>query len=86
MTMTKEQKNKYQAFAVKCMKNEIPVTHRKASENGRYKVKAVIYSLKDLTKEELFTVWLADLNGCDSMITVGLEEFYNENYKEEELQ
>ena len=81
--MTKEERNKYQKFATYCMRYEIPVTHKQVSEKGKYKVTAIIYSLKDLTKEELFTVQLADLNGCDSTISAGLEEFYNENNKEE---
>lgn len=79
MTMTKEQKNKYQAFAVKCMKNDTPVKFGK----GVYLAKHLIFGFAGAKKEECITVELADLNGCDSMITVGLEEFYNENYKEE---
>lgn len=81
--MTKEERSEYQKFATYCMRNEIPVTHKKVSKKGRYKVTAIIYSLKDLTKEELFTVQLADINRRDSTITAGLEEFYNENCKEE---
>ena len=81
--MTKEERNKYQKFATYCMRYEIPVTHKQVSEKGKYKVTAIIYSLKDLTKEELFTVQLADLNGCDSLITVGLQELYEENNRED---
>lgn len=77
--MTKEERNEYQKFATYCMRNEIPVTHKQASENGKYKITAIIYCLKDVTKEEMFTVQLADVNGCDSTITVGLKEFYEEN-------
>ena len=73
--MTKEQRADYQKFATHCMKNKTPVKFN----TGRYTVKALIYRLRDKTDEELFTVELADLNGCDSLITVGLEEFYKEN-------
>lgn len=72
----------YKKFAFYCVDNEIPVTR-----HGKpYQAVGVAYRKNKYTKTSTLSVELADLNGCDSMITVGLEEFYNENYKEEELQ
>ncbi len=82
--MNEKQKNEslHKKFAFFCVDNEMPVTF-----NGKpYQAVGVAYRKNKYTKTSTLSVELADLNGCDSMITVGLEEFYNENYKEEELQ
>lgn len=65
----------YKKFAFYCVDNEIPVTF-----NGKpYQAIGVAYRKNKYTKKSSLSVELADLNGCDSMITVGLEEFYREN-------
>lgn len=73
--MLNEERKRYQAFATACMRHKTHVRHG----NGVYTVGAMIYSLRDKTDEELFTVLLNDVNRNDSSITVGLEEFYHEN-------
>lgn len=73
--MLNEERKRYQAYAMACMKNKTRVKHG----TGRYVVGALIYSLRDKTDEELFTVLLHDVGRLDSSITVGLEEFYIEN-------
>ncbi len=71
------EKNLHKKFAFHCVDNEIPVTH-----HGKpYLAVGVVYRRNRYTKTSVLSVELADLNGCDSMITVGLEEFYNENCK-----
>jgi hypothetical protein len=37
----------------------------------------------DPNGHEYIVVELADLNGCNSLITVGLQEFYEENNRED---
>lgn len=78
--MTKEERSEYQKFATHCIRHKTPVKFG----TGTYIVTAIIYRLRDRTNEELFTVELADINRRDSSVTVGLEEFYNENCKEEQ--
>ena len=69
----------YKKFAFRCVDTACPVTF-----NGKpYEAIGVVYRRNRYTKISALSVELSDLNGCDSMITVGLEEFYNENYKEE---
>lgn len=75
-----ENEQDYKRFAFYCVDNEIPVTR-----NGKpYQAVGVAYRRNKYTGVSALSVELADLNGCDSMITVGLEDFYNENYKEEQ--
>lgn len=69
----------HKKFAFYCVDNAVPVTfHGKA-----YQAVGVAYRRNRYTGISALSVELADLNGCNSMITVGLEEFYNENNKEE---
>lgn len=68
-------RRKHQAYAMACMKNKIKVRYGE----GLYVVGAIIYTLRDRTDEELFTVLLHDVNRLDSSITVGLAEFYKIN-------
>lgn len=69
----------YKRFAFWCVDNEIPVTR-----NGKpYLATGVAYRRNRYTKTSALSVELADLNGCDSLITVGLQEFYEENNREE---
>ena len=76
--MTKEEKAKYQKFATYCMREKQTVLF-----NGhKYRAERMCFGF-DPNGHEYIVVELADLNGCDSLITVGLEEFYNENHKEE---
>lgn len=76
--MTKEEKAKYQKFATYCMREKQTVLF-----NGhKYRATRMCFGF-DPNGHEYIVVELADLNGCDSLITVGLEEFYNENHKEE---
>lgn len=76
--MTKEEKAKYQKFATYCMREKQTVLF-----NGhRYRAERMCFGF-DPNGHEYLVVELADLNGCSSLITVGLEEFYNENHKEE---
>ena len=73
-----DRKQDYKKFAFYCVDNEIPVTF-----NGKpYQAIGVAYRRNKYTGISALSVELADLNGCDSMITVGLEEFYKENNKE----
>ena len=68
----------YKRFAFWCVDNEIPVTR-----NGKpYQAVGVVYRRNRYTKTSALSVELADLNGCDSLITVGLQEFYEENNRE----
>ena len=77
--MTKEEKAKYQKFATYCMREKIPVLF-----NGhKYRAERMCFGF-DPNGHEYIVVELADLNGCDSLITVGLQEFYEENNREEE--
>lgn len=78
--MLNEERKRYQAFVTACMRNKTTVKHG----TGRYVVGALIYSLRDKTDEELFTVLLHDVGRLDSSITVGLEEFYLENTRDSE--
>jgi hypothetical protein len=76
--MTKEEKAKYQKFATFCMREKQTVLF-----NGhKYRAEKMCFGF-DPNGHEYIVVELADLNGCDSLITVGLQEFYNENHKEE---
>lgn len=76
--MTKEQKTKYQKFATYCMRNKIPAVF-----NGhKYMATRMCFGF-DPNGHEYIVVELADLNGCDSLITAGIEEFYKENNPEE---
>ena len=47
------------------------------------RVENLLYGIEKQSKKEYINAILADLNGCDSLITVGLEEFYEENNREE---
>ena len=77
--MTKEEKAKYQKFATYCMREKQTVLF-----NGhKYRATRMCFGF-DPNGHEYIVVELADLNGCDSLMTVGLEEFYNENCKEEQ--
>ena len=77
--MTKEEKAKYQKYATFCMKTKTPVLF-----NGhKYRVLRMCFSFNSQDNECL-TLELADLNGCDSLITAGLDEVYEENNREEE--
>ena len=72
--------NLHKKFAFYCVDKAIPVTfHGKP-----YQAVGVAYRRNKYTGTSALSVELADLNGCDSMITVGLEEFYNENCKEKQ--
>lgn len=72
------EKNLHKKFAFHCVDNEIPVTH-----HGKpYQAVGVAYRRNRYTGKSALSVELADLNGCDSLITVGLQEFYEENNKE----
>lgn len=75
--MTNDERRKYQQFAVEKIKSKVPVRHGK----GRYRVKALIYRLSP-TGEKIFTAELHDVNGCDSLITVGIENLFEENNNE----
>ena len=77
--MTKEEKTKYQKFATFCMREEKTVLFR----GHKYRVENLLYGIEKQSKKEYINVILADLNGCDSLITVGLQEFYEENNREE---
>lgn len=70
-----EERKKYQAYATACMRNKTRVRYGE----GLYIVGAIIYTLRDRTDEELFSVLLHDVNRLDSSITVGLAEFYKIN-------
>ena len=78
--MLNEERKRYQAYAMACMKNKTRVKHG----NGTYMVGAIIYSLRDKTDEYMFTVLLHDVGRVESSITVGLEVFYNENKRNSE--
>lgn len=76
--MTKEEKAKYQKFATFSMREEIPVLF-----NGhKYRATRMCFGF-DPNGHEYIVVELADLNGCDSLITAGLEELYLENNRED---
>ena len=76
--MTKEEKTKYQKFATFCMREKQTVLF-----NGhKYRAERMCFGF-DPNEHEYIVVELADLNGCDSLITVGLQEFYEENNREE---
>ena len=76
--MTKEEKAKYQKFATFCMREKQTVLF-----NGhKYRAERMCFGF-DPNGHEYIVVELADLNGCDSLITVGLQEFYEENNREE---
>lgn len=77
--MTKEEKAKYQKFATFCMREEITVLFR----GHKYSVENLLYGIEKQSKKEYINAVLADLNGCDSLITVGLQELYEENNREE---
>ena len=78
--MTKEEKAKYQKFATHCMKHRLTVLW-----NGhKYRPTRMCFGFEEQSGREYIVVELADLNGCDSLITVGLEELYEENNREEE--
>lgn len=73
--MNFEDRKKYQAYATACMRNKTKVRYG----SGLYLVGAIIYTLRDRTDEELFSVLLHDTKRLDSSITVGLAEFYKAN-------
>ena len=76
--MTKEEKAKYQKFTTYSMREKLPVLF-----NGhKYRAERMCFGF-DPNGHEYIVVELADLNGCDSLITVGLQEFYEENNREE---
>lgn len=76
--MTKEEKAKYQKFATFCMREKQTVLF-----NGhKYRAERMCFGF-DPNGHEYIVVELADLNGCDSLITVGLQEFYEENNRED---
>lgn len=76
--MTKEEKAKFQKFATFCMREKQTVLF-----NGhKYRAERMCFGF-DPNGHEYIVVELADLNGCDSLITVGLQEFYEENNREE---
>ena len=69
----------YKKFAFYCVDSARPVTF-----NGKpYEAVGVAYRRNKYTGVKTTVVELADLNGCDSLITVGLQEFYEENNREE---
>ena len=70
----------YKKFAFRCVDTSRPVTFR----GKPYEAIGVAYRRNKYTGVKTTVVELADLNGCDSTITAGLEEFYNENNKEEQ--
>lgn len=74
--MTRDERQKFQAFAVEKMRSKAPVRHGK----GEYYVAALIYRLSP-TGEEIFSAELHDTNGCNSLITVGVEKLFEENFK-----
>lgn len=79
--MTKEEKAKYQKFTTYSMREKSPVLF-----NGhKYRAERMCFGF-DPNGHEYIVVELADLNGCDSLITVGLQEFYEENNREENKQ
>ena len=78
--MTKEEKAKYQKFATYCMREEKTVLFR----GHKYRVENLLYGIEKQSKKEYINAILADLNGCSSLITAGLEELYLENNREEE--
>lgn len=49
-----EERKKYQAYATACMRNKTKVRYG----SGLYLVGAIIYTLRDRTDEELFSVLL----------------------------
>ena len=76
--MTKEEKTKYQKIATFCMREKQTVLF-----NGhKYRATRMCFGF-DPKGHEYIVVELADLNGCDSLMTVGLQEFYEENNREE---
>ena len=77
--MNKEEKTKYQKFATYCMREQTAVLFK----GHKYRVENLLYGIEKQTKKEYINAILADLNGCDSTITAGLEELYRENNKEE---
>ena len=78
--MTKEEKSKYQKFATYYMREKIPVLF-----NGhKYRATRMCFGFEEQSGKEYIVVELADLNGCSSLITAGLEELYLENNREEE--
>ena len=78
--MTKEEKAKYQKFATFCMREETTVLLK----GHKYRVENLLYGIEKQSKKEYINAILADLNGCSSLITAGLEELYLENNREEE--
>ena len=77
--MTKEEKAKFQKFATFCMREKTPVLF-----NGhKYKATRMCFGFEEQSGREYIVVELADLNGCSSLITAGLEELYKENNREE---
>ncbi len=77
--MTKEEKAKFQKFATFCMREKIPVLF-----NGhKYRATRMCFGFEEQSGKEYIVVELADLNGCSSLITAGLEEFYKENNRED---
>lgn len=72
-----EERKKYQAYATACMRYKTKVRYG----SGLYLVGAIIYTLRDRTDEELFSVLLHDTKRLDSSITVDLAEFYKANQK-----
>lgn len=75
--MTADERRKYQAFVKQCIRRKAAIR----IGSGTYKVLALIYRLST-TGDEIFSVELFDTNGCDSMMTVSLEQLYKENCDE----
>lgn len=76
--MTKEEKAKYQKFATFCVREKQTVLF-----NGhRYRATRMCFGF-DPNMKEYLVVELFDLNGCNSLITAGLEELYKENNRED---
>lgn len=76
--MTKEEKIRFQAYTVKVMKNKTTVKFK----GKKHRAMRMCFGFEEQSGHEYISVELADLNGCSSLITVGLEEFYKENNKE----
>lgn len=69
----------YKKFAFRCVDTACPVTFK----GKPYEAIGVAYRRNRRTGNKTTVVELYDLNGCDSMMTAGLEEFYRENCKGE---
>lgn len=78
--MTKEQKNTYQAFAVKCIKNKTPVKFR----TGTYLCKNIVFGVSEVNNEDFLAVILADVERKRTSIQIDLEEFYITNHSKED--